>query len=77
MKCKYENRFQDLNFCGALWIDLSRDGNQERSFVSKVMKNKIQVVWGVTTCVYIDRHLQFKQHGVTSQNMAAFSAVRT
>jgi len=77
MKCKYENRFQDLDIYGALWVDLSHDVNQERALVSKVTKNKIQVVWGVTTCGYVDRHLQFKLHGVTSQNIAAFTSVRT
>jgi len=40
------------------------------------MKNKILVVWGVTACDYIDSHLHFKLHVVTSQYTAEFTAVR-
>jgi len=41
MKYKYENRFQDLDFYGTIWIDLSHDGKQERAFVSKVTKDML------------------------------------
>jgi len=41
------------------------------------LKNKIQVVCGVTACGYADRRLLYKLHGVTPQNIAALTAVGT